>query len=315
MIGFLARRLLSALPVLLVVSLVSFVIIAIVPGDVTAEIAGADSTEAQRAEIRERLGLDKPMVEQALRWYGRLLQGDLGQSYLLNRPVTEAVLERLPVTLSLAGLALVMAVALGMLLGILAAIRHGTWLDQGSMSLALFGLSIPDFWFGLILIVVFSVQLGWLPTGGYVPASESIVGWARSMTLPALALAITQMGVVARMTRASMLEVMGEDYIRTARAKGMRRHVVIFKHALRNALIPIVTVVGVMTGVLLGGAVVIESVFSLPGVGRLIIGAIQRRDYPIIQGGLLITAATFVFVNILVDLAYGWLDPRVRNDG
>ncbi|WP_180902742.1 ABC transporter permease [Martelella soudanensis] len=313
MFGFLVRRLLSALPVLFVVSLVSFVIIAIVPGDVTAEIAGSDSTEAQRAEIRERLGLDQPMLTQAVHWYGRLLQGDLGESYLLNKTVAEAVLERLPVTLSLAGIALVLAVVMGVLLGILAAIKHDSWLDQGAMSVALFGLSIPDFWFGLILISVFAVGLGWLPTGGYVPASESVIGWMRSMTLPALALAITQMGVVARMTRSSMLDVLGQDYIRTARAKGMRRRTVIFKHALRNALVPIVTVVGVMTGVLLGGAVVIESVFSLPGVGRLIIGAIQRRDYPIIQGGLLITAATFVFVNILVDLVYGWLDPRVRD--
>ncbi|MBW3095700.1 ABC transporter permease [Pseudohoeflea sp. DP4N28-3] len=299
---------------LIVVSLVSFIIIAIVPGDVTAELAGSDSTEAQRAEIRERLGLDRPMIEQAVRWYGRLLSGDLGQSYLLNMSVTDAVLERLPVTLSLAGIALVLAIVLGVLLGIVSAIRHDSWLDQGSMSLALFGLSVPDFWFALILISVFSVGLGWFPTGGYVPLSESLFGWARSMTLPALALAITQMGVVARMTRSSMLEVMSQDYIRTARAKGMRSHTIIFKHALRNALVPIVTVVGVMTGVLLGGAVVIEQVFSLPGVGRLIIGAIQRRDYPIIQGGLLITAATFVFVNILVDLAYGWLDPRVRDD-
>lgn len=313
MIYFLLRRIASALPVLLVVSLVSFVIIAIVPGDVTAEIAGSDSSEAQRAEIRERLGLDRPLHEQVLHWYARLLQGDLGQSYLLNMPVTDAVLERLPVTLSLAGLALLLAIILGMLLGILAAARHGTWLDQASMFVALFGLSVPDFWFALVLISVFSVGMGWLPTGGYVPIDEDFVGWARSMTLPALALAITQMGVIARMTRSSMLEVMSQDYIRTARAKGMVRRTVIFKHALRNALIPIVTVVGVMTGVLLGGAVVIESVFSLPGVGRLIIGAIQRRDYPVIQGGLLITATVFVFVNILVDLAYGLLDPRVRH--
>lgn len=314
MIYFVLRRLASALPVLLVVSLVSFVIIAIVPGDVTAEIAGADSTEAQRAEIRERFGLDRPLYEQAIRWYGQLLQGDLGRSYLLNMPVVDAVLERLPVTLSLAALALVLAIILGMLLGILAAINHGSWLDQGSMSAALFGLSIPDFWLGLLLISVFAVGLGWFPTGGYVPASEDFVGWMKSMTLPALTLAITQMGVIARMTRSSMLEVIGQDYIRTARAKGMRRHTVIFKHALRNALIPIVTVIGVMTGVLLGGAVVIESVFSLPGVGRLIVGGIQRRDYPIIQGGLLITASVFVLVNIVVDLAYGWLDPRVRNE-
>ncbi|MEA5163150.1 ABC transporter permease [Cereibacter johrii] len=311
---FLIRRMVSAVPVLFVVSLVTFALIAIVPGDVTAELAGAEATAEQRAVLRDQLGLNQPLYQQALRWYGNLLQGDLGHSYLLNMSVTDAVLERLPVTLSLAGLALVLAVVLGVLLGVLAAIRHDSWVDQGTMSVALIGLSVPDFWLGLIMISVFSVGLAWFPTGGYVPFSEDALGWARSMALPALALAFTQMGVIARMTRSSMLEVMGQDYIRTARAKGMRRHTVVFKHALRNALVPVITVIGVMTGVLLGGAVVIESVFSLPGVGRLIIGAIQRRDFPIIQGGLLITASLFVFVNILVDLAYGWFDPRVRND-
>ncbi|EGJ19460.1 ABC di/oligopeptide transporter, inner membrane subunit (plasmid) [Cereibacter sphaeroides WS8N] len=314
MLRFLIRRMVSAVPVLFVVSLVTFAIIAIVPGDVTAELAGAEATAEQRAAIRDQLGLNQPLYQQALRWYGNLLQGDLGHSYLLNMSVTDAVLERLPVTLSLAGLALVLAVVLGVLLGVLAAIRHDSWVDQGTMSVALIGLSVPDFWLGLIMISVFSVGLAWFPTGGYVPFSEDALGWARSMALPSLALAFTQMGVIARMTRSSMLEVMGQDYIRTARAKGMRRHTVVFKHALRNALVPVITVIGVMTGVLLGGAVVIESVFSLPGVGRLIIGAIQRRDFPIIQGGLLITASLFVFVNILVDLAYGWFDPRVRND-
>ncbi|AMJ49979.1 peptide ABC transporter (plasmid) [Cereibacter sphaeroides] len=314
MLRFLIRRMVSAVPVLFVVSLVTFAIIAIVPGDVTAELAGAEATAEQRAVIRDQLGLNQPLYQQALRWYGNLLQGDLGHSYLLNMSVTDAVLERLPVTLSLAGLALVLAVVLGVLLGVLAAIRHDSWVDQGTMSVALIGLSVPDFWLGLIMISVFSVGLAWFPTGGYVPFSEDALGWARSMALPSLALAFTQMGVIARMTRSSMLEVMGQDYIRTARAKGMRRHTVVFKHALRNALVPVITVIGVMTGVLLGGAVVIESVFSLPGVGRLIIGAIQRRDFPIIQGGLLITASLFVFVNILVDLAYGWFDPRVRND-
>lgn len=313
MLVFLLRRVLSVIPVMFVVSLVSFIIIAIVPGDVTAELAGAEATEQQRAMIRQQLGLDMPLWQQALQWYGRLLQGDLGHSWLLNMPVTDAVLARLPVTLSLAAISLVLAIILGVLAGVLAAVKHDSWLDQGTMSVALIGLSIPDFWFGLILISFFSLGLAWFPTGGYVPISEDFFGWMRSMTLPAFALAFTQMGVIARMTRSSMLEVMGQDYIRTARAKGMRRHIVIFKHALRNALVPVVTVIGVMTGVLLGGAVVIEIVFSLPGVGRLIIGAIQRRDFPIIQGGLLITAAIFVFVNIIVDLAYGWLDPRVRN--
>jgi peptide/nickel transport system permease protein len=311
---FLAGRLLTAVPILFVVSLVTFLIMWIVPGDVSAEIAGGDATPAEIEAIRQRLGLDRPFLERALAWYGDLLQGDLGHSYLLNRSVADAVLERLPVTLSLAALALVIAVVIGVLLGILAAVRHKTWLDQAAMITALIGLSIPDFWFGIVMIILFGVYLGWLPTGGFVPITEDFFGWAQSMALPAMTLAFTQMGVIARMTRSSMLDVLNQDYVRTARAKGMRARTVIFKHALVNAMVPIVTVVGVIAGVLLSGAVVIEAVFSLPGVGRLIVGAIQRRDFPIIQGGLLVTAAVFVFVNIVVDVLYGWFDPRVRDD-
>jgi peptide/nickel transport system permease protein len=313
MLRFVIYRTISALPVLVVVSLVCFLIMWIVPGDVAAEIAGADATPQQVAAIRSNLGLDRPLVARALDWYWNLLHGDLGQSYLLNRSVTDAVLERLPVTLSLAGLALTLAIVLGILLGAAAAVNHNRTLDQGAMALALVGLSLPDFWLGLMLIVLFGVHLGWLPTGGFVPLSEDPVGWVRSMTLPALTLAFTQMGVIARMTRSSMLDALGQDYIRTAKAKGLGFGQIVFVHALRNALIPIVTVIGVMTGVLIGGAVVIETVYSLPGVGRLIVGAIQRRDYPIIQGGLLMTAAIFVFVNIVVDVLYGLLDPRVRH--
>ena len=315
MLRFVIYRTISALPVLIVVSLVCFLIMWIVPGDVAAEIAGADATPQQIAMIRANLGLDRPLIERAADWYWNLLHGDLGRSYLLNRSVAEAVLERLPVTLSLAGLALALAIVLGVLLGVAAAVNHNRGLDQGAMALALVGLSLPDFWLGLMLIVLFGVHLGWLPTGGFVPLTEDPVGWVRSMTLPALTLAFTQMGVIARMTRSSMLDALGQDYIRTARAKGLGSGEVVFVHALRNALIPIVTVVGVMTGVLIGGAVVIETVYSLPGVGRLIVGAIQRRDYPIIQGGLLMTAAIFVFVNIVVDVLYGLLDPRVRHGG
>ena len=315
MLGFLIRRLASAIPVLFVVTLVTFLILWLVPGDISAELGGTDASPADLAAIRERLGLDRPLLERAIAWYGALLRGDLGYSYLLNRPVLDAVLERLPVTLSLAGIALVLATVMGVLLGILAAVRHNTALDQGTMVAALIGLSIPDFWFGIVLIIVFGVWLGWLPTGGFVPLAQDPVGWARSMVLPSFTLAITQMGVIARMTRSAMLDVLGQDYIRTARAKGLRRGAVVFRHALRNAMIPIVTIVGVLTGILLSGAVVIETVFALPGVGRLIIGAIQRRDFPIIQGGLLITACVFVFVNIVVDLLYAWFDPRVRNDG
>lgn len=313
MTRFLITRLLSAIPVLFVVSLVTFLIMWLVPGDISAEIGGTDATAEELAAIRERLGLNRPLWERALAWYGDLFQGDLGYSYLLNRPVTDAVLERLPVTLSLAALALTLAAVLGILLGVLSAIRHNTWVDQGSMVGALIGLSIPDFWFGLMLIILFGVWLGWLPTGGYVPLSEDFGGWARSMVLPAFTLALTQMGVIARMTRSAMLDVLGQDFVRTARAKGMPGRVVVFRHALRNAMIPIITVIGVITGVVLSGAVVIETVFSLPGAGRLIVGSIQRRDFPVVQGGLLITAAVFVFVNIVVDLLYGWFDPRVRD--
>jgi peptide/nickel transport system permease protein len=313
MLRFVLGRLLSVIPILFVVSLVTFLIIWLVPGDVASEIAGPDATPAELEQIRADLGLDRPLLERALVWYGNLLRGDLGESYLLNRSVLDAVLERLPVTLSLACIALIFTVVVGIMLGMIAAVRHGTWLDQGAMATALLGLSVPDFWFGLVLIFLFGVALGWLPTGGFVPITEDFWGWVRSMTLPALTLALTQMGVVARMTRSSMLDVLRQDYIRTAKAKGMRSRTVIGKHALLNALIPVITVVGVISGVLLGGTVVIESVYSLPGVGRLIIGAIQRRDYPIIQGGLLMTAAVFVFVNIMVDLLYGVIDPRIRH--
>ncbi|RMH49129.1 MAG: ABC transporter permease [Alphaproteobacteria bacterium] len=313
MLRFLTRRLLSAIPVLFVVSLVAFGLMWLVPGDIAAEIGGTDATPEDLAAIRERLGLDKPVWERAVNWYGALLQGDLGYSYLLNRSVVDAVIERLPVTLSLAGLSLALATLTGMLLGILAAVRHNTLLDQGAMIVALIGLSVPEFWFGILMIIMFGVWLGWLPTGGFVPLSEDPVGWARSMVLPAFSLAVSQMGVIARMTRSAMLDVLGQDYIRTVRAKGLRARGVVFRHGLPNAMIPIVTVVGVITGVLLSGAVVIETVFSLPGVGRLIVGAIQRRDFPVVQGGLLVTAGIFVFVNLLVDVLYAAFDPRVRD--
>ena len=296
------------------VSLVSFALIWLVPGDVASQIAdpGASAEELQR--IRTRLNLDQPWPQQLVSWYSNLLHGDLGQSFLLNRSVTQSIIERLPVTLSLTLLSLTLALILGVLAGVLAAVKHGTWLDQSFMTLALIGLSIPDFWLGLVGIYTFSVWLGWLPTGGFVPITQDVVGWARCMTMPALTLALTQMGLLARITRSSMLEVLGQDYVRTARAKGLPALRVVGKHALANALIPVVTVAGVVVGVLLGGALVIEQVFSLPGVGRLIIGAVLRRDYPVIQGGLLLLASIYVLVNIGVDLLYAVIDPRVRYD-
>jgi len=312
MIRFLANRLIAAVPVLLIVSLITFVLIYFVPGDVSAELAGPGAGKEEVARIRAVYGLDRPFHERLLGWYAALVQGDLGQSVLLGRSVTEAIIERLPITLSLTGLALLMSIVIGIATGVLAAMRVNTWVDQMTMTIALAGLSLPDFWLGLVMIYFFAVTLGVLPTGGYVELSQDPVGWLRSMALPALALALTQVGLLARMTRASMLDVLRQDYMRTARAKGLPNRVVIGKHALANVLIPVITVIGLSVGILLGGAVVIEQVFSIPGVGRLIIGGILRRDFPVIQGGLLLTAVIFVLVNILVDVLYAVVDPRVR---
>ncbi len=309
---YLAYRLLSAIPILVVVSLVSFLIIFLVPGDPASEIAGPGAGAEEVARIRQSLGLDRHVGIQMLTWYARLLQGDLGQSILLHRSVASAILERAPVTLSLALLALTISVALALLLGVVAAVKQNTWVDQSAMTMALFGLSLPDFWVGLVMIYLFAVLLGWFPTGGYVELSKGVGPWLRSLIMPATALGLAQLGLLARITRATMLEVLRQDYVRTARAKGVPERRVIDKHALANTLIPVVTVIGIIVGILLGGTVVVESVFALPGVGRLIIGAILRRDYPVIQGGLLLTASIYVFVNILVDVLYAWLDPRVR---
>jgi peptide/nickel transport system permease protein len=252
------------------------------------------------------------MWEQMAQWYGRVLSGDLGQSILLQRSVGDALVERLPVTLSLAALALALAALLGVGAGIFAAMHRGGWADRSVMTASLLGLSMPDFWLGLVLIVVFAVGLGWLPSGGFVPLTESVGGWLRTMTLPALTLGLVQTGFIARMTRSAMLDVLHQDYIRTADAKGLTHGFVVLRHGLPNAMMPILTVLGIIAGSLLGGAVVVEQVFSLPGVGRLVIGAIMSRDFPVIQGGLLFLAAIYVVINLAVDVLYAVVDPRVR---
>lgn len=312
MLSFLARRLTGAALVLALVSVLSFGIIWLVPGDPTAILLDSSATPEEVARLRARLGLDKPLPLQMADWYGRILQGDLGQSILLNRSVTAAILERLPVTLSLAAIALVAAVLVGVAAGILAAMNHNHWPDQAIMAAALFGLSVPDFWLGLVLILAFAVKLGLVPTGGFVPLSESVAGWLRSIALPAVTLAAVQVGFIARMARASMLDVLNQDFIRTADAKGLARFEVVMLHGLPNALVPILTVVGIVAGALLGGTVVIEQVFSIPGVGRLVIGAILSRDFPVIQGGLLFLATIYLTVNLAVDILYAVVNPRVR---
>jgi peptide/nickel transport system permease protein len=314
LIGLILRRLASAVPVLILVSLISFVLIWLVPGDAASELAGPGATTAELARIRIDLGLDQPVWMQALHWYRNLLSGDLGHSLLLNRSVAQAVLERLPVTLSLTAYALVLTVLIGVLCGTIAALRRNTWVDQVMMMGALFGLSLPDFWLGLVAIYVFAVALGWFSAGGYIPFTEDPMGWLRTTTLPAAALAITQIGLLARMTRSSLLEVLGQDYIRTAWAKGLPGRIVIVKHALRNIGVPVLTVIGIAVGILFSGAVVIESVFAIPGVGRLIIDAVLARDLPVIQGGVLVVGVFMVAVNIVVDLLYAVFDPRTRNE-
>src|SRR4051794_4652865 len=309
---FLAKRLAGAFVVLVLVSLMSFAIIWLVPGDPTAAFLDTSATPEQVERLRRELGLDQPVIVQMLDWYGRILHGDLGHSILLNRSVTAAILERLPVTLSLAGIALVLALLIGVLAGIVAAVNHNRWPDQVVMTAALFGLSVPDFWLGIMLILLLAVKLGFFPTGGYVPLGEDPLGWLRSIFMPAMTLAVIQVGFIARMTRASMLEVLNQDFIRTADAKGLKRTEIMLRHGLPNALVPVLTVAGIVAGALLGGAVIIEQVFSIPGVGRLIIGGILSRDYPVIQGGLLFLAVIYLAVNLAVDILYAAVDPRVR---
>jgi len=309
---FIVRRLLASIPVLFLVSLITFGLLWLVPGDPASVFLDASASAEALTRVRHELGLDRPFLLRMGDWYLRLLQGDLGTSLLLNRSVTSAIFERLPVTLSLTALAFVISVLIGVAAGVLAAVRHGGAADQGMMTLALLGLSIPEFWLGLVLIWLVAVMLPIFPAGDYVPFMQNPWQWARHIALPTFTLACVQMGFVARMTRSSMLEVLGQDFVRTARAKGLPEHYIIVRHGLVNAMVPIVTVMGIMVGALLGGAVVTEQVFSIPGLGRLIIGAVLSRDFPVIQGGLLFLALIYLGVNIAVDLLYAVVDPRVR---
>ncbi|MEY3145323.1 MAG: hypothetical protein RL342_994 [Pseudomonadota bacterium] len=312
MVRFIIRRLLASIPVLLLVSMITFGLLWLVPGDPASIFLDASATAEALDRVRRELGLDRPFLVRMGEWYLRLLQGDLGTSLLLNRSVTEAILERLPITLSLTAMAFVLAVLLGVAAGVLAAMRHGRAADQGLMSLALLGLSLPEFWLGLVLIWLVAVLVPIFPAGDYVAFAKDPWQWARHLALPTFSLACIQMGFVARMTRSSMLEVLSQDFIRTARAKGLPEPYVVLRHGLVNAMVPIVTVMGIMVGALLGGAVVTEQVFSIPGLGRLIIGAVLSRDFPVIQGGLLFLALIYLTVNLVVDLLYAVIDPRVR---
>lgn len=312
MVGVAFRRLLSAIPVLLIVSLISFGLMRLIPGDPAAAIAGVSATPAEIERLRRDLGLDQPIHLQLLDYYEKLARGDLGTSLLLGKGVFAATMDRLPVTLGLSLYAMVFTLLIGITSGIVAALRQNSWVDQAAMMFAMIGISVPNFFLGLLMIILFAVHLGWLPSGGYVAFGEDPLGWLASTTMPAFSLALLQAGLLARITRSSMLEVLRQDYIRTARAKGLPKRKVVLKHALSNALIPIVTVVGIIVSLLLSGAVVTESLFSLPGMGQLLTQSVLSRDYPMVQGGLLLVTTFLVMVNISVDVIYAVLDPRVR---
>lgn len=311
-IAYVINRLASAILVVALVALIAFCLMLIVPGDPAAIVAGANATEEDIQQIRVQLRLHLPFQERLLEWTLGVLQGDLGRSILLQRPVSEAIAERLPVTLALSAYAMAITLVAGVGLGVAAAVRQNTIVDQLCMIVALLGVSLPNVWLAILFVMFFSVHLGWFPTGGYVPFAQGWWGAIVALTLPAVALALTQVGLLARMARSTMLEVLRQDYVQTAWAKGLPGRLVIVKHALKNTMIPLVTVLGIVLSLSLSGTVVIETIFSLPGMGRLIVNAIQRRDYPVIQGGLLLTATALVLVNLAVDLLYAWLDPRVR---
>jgi peptide/nickel transport system permease protein len=310
--AYIIRRVLSLIPVLVLVAVVSFLLIHIIPGDPAAVMLGTDATPQEIEKLREDLGLNEPLHVQFYRWISRVLRGDLGDSFFMGRPVAVALMERLPATILLAVAALFFAILIGMPAGIIAAVKQGSVIDQLVMVIALIGVSLPSFWIGLNLILVFSVNLRWLPSGGYVPLTENFIDGLRCLLMPAFALGFMQAALIARMTRSSMLEVLRQDYIRTARSKGLSEQVVVGLHALKNAMIPILTVIGTAFGVLLGGAVIVETVFAYPGIGRLVVSAVQRRDYPVIQGALLLISAIYVLVNLLVDVLYTLIDPRIK---
>jgi len=282
------------------------------PGDPAFVLLGQEATKAEIEALREEMGLNDPLLFQYGRWLGGVIRGNLGRSLYSPRQVAGEIVAKLPVTASVALFTLFISCTVGISAGITAAIRRGTWLDRLSIGVATVGISIPEFWLGLTLILVFSVMLGWFPTGGFVPLHEDPARYLLSITLPSLALGLKWAALVARMTRTALLEVLNEDYVRTARSKGLRETTVVVKHAIRNAMIPIVTVVGLVFGITLGGAIIIETVFNLPGTGRLLINAISRRDYAFIQGIILCYGGFYCVINLLVDLTYVYLDPRIK---
>ena len=310
---FALERIALTIPVLLGVSVVVFALLRLTPGDPISVLLGvADYDPALADALRRQYGLDRSIPEQYLAWLGRAVTGDIGRSIRTHQPVTELIVQAFGPTLLLAGVALILALVIGGVTGVVAALRRNSPLDAVLSTFTVSGLAIPNFWLAVLLIYVLSLQLRWLPPAGYISPGTDLAGALKSVALPAIALALRSAAVIARMLRSSLLEVMSDDYIRTARAKGLRESRVVTRHALRNAMVPVVTVVGIQAGTLVGGTIIVETIFAWPGIGKLVSDAIFARDYPVVQGAVLVTSAVVVGLNVAVDILYGYIDPRIK---
>jgi len=312
MLSYVGRRLLATIPVMAVVAVVVFSLLRLTAGDPAAIIAGDNATSQQVAEIRAKLGLERPIAQQFVIWLGNVLRGDFGESFFFKKQVSELILDRVEPTLALSVCTIVLTVATAVPLGVLAAWKRGTWIDRGVMGLSVLGFSVPVFVIGYALIYLFAISLAWLPVQGYQRLREGVGGFLEHLILPSLTLAAIYVALIARITRASVLEVINADHVRTARAKGLAEMPVLLRHVLRNAAVPIVTVIGLGVALLIGGVVVTESVYSIPGLGRLTVDAVLARDYPTVQAVILLFSMVYVLLNLLVDLTYTVLDPRIR---
>ena len=312
MLAYVVRRLLGTIPVMGVVALFVFSLLHLTPGDPAVLIAGELATDADIAAIRAKLGLDEPFLFQLGTWIWSLMRGDLGISIFTDLPVTRLIGQRLEPTLMLTLTTVVVAIAVALPLGIVSAWKAGTWIDTAVMSFAVFGFSVPVFVLGFVLILVFSLQLDWFPVQGYTSISEGFLPFIHNITLPSISLGLIYAALIARITRASMLDVLAQDYIRTADSKGLPTFDVLIRHGLKNAAVPIVTIIGIGVALLIGGVVVTETVFAIPGMGRLVVDSIVKRDYPVVQGMVLVFSGVYVLINLLVDLSYTLLDPRIR---
>lgn len=310
--GYILKRILSLIPILMIVSVVVFLIIHITPGDPAAVILGPDASPAEVAELRKQLGLNLPLFHQFANWLIGIVQGDFGYSYFMDESVLQAFFLHLGPTFSLAVLAQLFAIIIAIPLGVIAARKRGTIVDQTFMGFSLVGISVPSFLLGLFLILFFAVKLKLLPVAGYKPLTDGLFQHVRYLILPTIALGAMQAALIARMTRSSMLDILNANYIKTARSKGVKEIMIVFKHALKNAFIPILTVIGQTFGTLIAGAAVVETVFNIPGIGQLIVNSVERRDFAVIQGSVLLIAISYVTINLVIDLIYGVIDPRVR---